>query len=162
MCRIPMSWLGLNLLTLVLFLCLFQPPLPKRLSKDSLADATMASESDDYSSHLQIDATPPVAAKTLRRTRKRNGSVQDLTKVCLVSEYNILWNKSFSQARNFMFFTIIICFTQYDYRIWNRILMCCTLKTKHQDITIVKTSPCPTWRARKCIKLITGSLTNNY
>jgi len=41
----------------------------------------MVSESDDYSTHLQVDATPRVAAKTLRRTRKRNGSTQDLSKV---------------------------------------------------------------------------------
>ncbi|KAL4221165.1 hypothetical protein ACF0H5_019424 [Mactra antiquata] len=54
------------------------PPLPKKQSKDRLSNM---SESDDYSTHLQVDATPPVAAKTLRRTRKRNGSQVDLSKV---------------------------------------------------------------------------------
>lgn len=55
-----------------------QPPLPKRQSKDRLSNM---SESDDYASHLQVDATPPIAAKTLRRTRKKNGSQVDLSKV---------------------------------------------------------------------------------
>ncbi|XP_052821444.1 kinesin-like protein KIF20B isoform X3 [Mya arenaria] len=57
------------------------PPVPKRQSRDSNpADTSAISESDDYSSHVQVDATPPVAAKTMRRTRKRNGSTQDLSK----------------------------------------------------------------------------------
>ena len=60
---------------------MLQPPLPKRRSKDSFAETSNVSESDDYSSHLQVDATPPVAAKTLRRTRKKNGSQVDLSKV---------------------------------------------------------------------------------
>ncbi|XP_052285989.1 kinesin-like protein KIF20B isoform X2 [Dreissena polymorpha] len=55
-------------------------PEPKRQSRDDVAETSAVSESEDYSSHLQVDATPPVAAKTLRRTRKKNGSIVDLSK----------------------------------------------------------------------------------
>ena len=66
-------------LELTRFNCNFQPPLPKRVSTDS----SRVSESEDYSTHLQVDATPTAAAKTLKRTRRKNGSQIDLSMVSL-------------------------------------------------------------------------------
>ena len=49
----------------------------------------MVSESDDMSTHLQVDATPTVAAKTLRRTRKKNGSQIDLSVVSYLAHFSL-------------------------------------------------------------------------
>ena len=41
------------------------------------------------STHLQVDATPTVAAKTLRRTRKKNGSQIDLSVVSYLAHFSL-------------------------------------------------------------------------